>query len=339
MLIDLERKIRASSDLLRLGILLELLISLVRLEYTLESIVNCTGNQAPIHLSRLQKSIASTTSRRFREEPTQPLAPFLAETMGILRATLERCGSPGQGAQTAFITRLRDCLYFLSDLVSVTHSTTFDEATFQVYLGLGRSLLTTLESNVGAKELEDTMKRGLGRFAPFWQLHSGQSMELIWSHVKPPVPATLKQLKQAIEIEDLAQRFDAHIWTSDVPLEMLERTRQMIAQLQGVPEVNADGSMNSVEVSSAKDLWKPIAYSGSISPMHYMTWRHNRTLMRVRESRTCSRNSKLCVSNELPRPDLMPPESMIYLRCSPVSLQGSFSKARSVPEDGNRSTL
>ncbi|KAL8928816.1 MAG: hypothetical protein Q9208_001594 [Pyrenodesmia sp. 3 TL-2023] len=250
LLIDLERSICASNDLLRLGMLLDLLISVVRFEYTFESIVDCTGEQAPTHLSRLQKPIASTTSRRFKEASTQPLAPFLAETVRVLRVTLERSGSADQGderVQAALIARLRDCLYFLSDLVNATHSTSFDEAAFQVYLGLGQNLLTTLNSTVGANELEDAMKRGLGSFAPFWQLCSGQSMELIWSHIKPPVPTTLEQLKQAMEIEDLAQRFDAHIWTLDIPLERLERTRQMIAQLQGVPQHNADGSMNSVE--------------------------------------------------------------------------------------------
>ncbi|KAL8757568.1 MAG: hypothetical protein Q9184_004174 [Pyrenodesmia sp. 2 TL-2023] len=250
LLIELERDIRASNNLLWLGMLLDLLISVGRLEYKLEAIVDSTGKQAPIHLSPLQKSIASTYSGRFGEHSTQPIAPFVMETVRILRVTIERSGSLEQGedwVEERLITRWRGCLYFIWDLVNVTHSTTFDEAVFQVYLGLGQSLLTTLTSTVEANELEDAMKRGLGSFAPFWQLRSGQSMEVIWSHIKPPVPTTLKRLKQAMEVEDLAQRFDAQIWTLDVPLERLERTRQMIAQLQGVPEVNDDGSMNSVE--------------------------------------------------------------------------------------------
>lgn len=337
MLIDLERKLCASNDLLRLGILLDLLISVVRLENTFESIVDSTGKQAPIQLSRLQKSIASTTSRRFQEESTKPLAPFLAETMRILRVTIERSESAGQGEdwlQTACTDRLQDCLYFLSDFVNVTHSTNFDEATFQVYLGLGQSLLTTLDSNLGLEELGDTMRRRLGGFAPFWQLRNGQSMELIWSRIKPFVPTTLEQLQQAIRVENLAERYDALIWTSGAPLGKLEQTRQLIAQLWTSTEVDADCMVNSIQVGLVHCSRTIIAYSGRISRMHSIIWRHDMTLLRMRESHTYSRSSRPCVNTELGRMGLSPPESMTCLGCSPVSLQESFSKAWRVAQAG-----
>ncbi|KAL8900357.1 MAG: hypothetical protein Q9207_005736, partial [Kuettlingeria erythrocarpa] len=250
VLIDLERNLCASNDLLRLGMLLDLLISVVRLENTFESIVDSTGKQAPIQLSRLQKSIASATSRRFQEESTKPLAPFLAETMHILRVTIERSESAGQREdwlQIACTDRLRDCLYFLSDFVNVTHSTDFDEATFQVYMGLGQSLLTTLDSRLGLEEVGNTMRRRLGGFAPFWQLRNGHSMELIWSRIKPPVPTTVEQLQQAIQVEDLAERYDALIWTSGAPLGKLEQTRRLIAQLRTSTEADAECVVNSIQ--------------------------------------------------------------------------------------------
>lgn len=145
-------------------------------------------------------------------------------------------------------TTLKECLSFLSDLVTIAHSIDFDEATFQVYLSLGKCMLTGLGSSVRLKDLVDSVKKGLDSFVPFWQLHSGQSMELIWNHFKPPVPASLEQLEQNMQVEKLAERFDALMWTLDVPLERLGGIRHMVAQIRGATDVSADGLTNSVVV-------------------------------------------------------------------------------------------
>lgn len=189
--------------------------------------------------------------------------------MRILRLALESSNSPDyQGnlvnmsslCQETIAAGLKKCLFFLSDLVDIAHLSDFDEATFQVYLGIGQSILTGLHSNARTDDLIDTLKKGLESFNSSWQLRSGQSMNLIWSRVKPPVSTTLEQLEQMLQVEQLAERFDTILWASDVPLRTLIQVREMIAQLRGVTGTDANGLKTGVEVGQVHCQGRIIAH-------------------------------------------------------------------------------
>ncbi|KAL8958222.1 MAG: hypothetical protein Q9193_004680, partial [Seirophora villosa] len=256
ILFDIERKLLGSNELLRFGLSLDLLIDVVRLEVRFQSIVESTTSQVSMPLSRLQKSITSARSRRFNKESTKPLAHFLAETLRILRVMIGRTGNmehegdlqhSSQQLQVSSIKGLRGCLSFLRDLIDIAHGVEFEEAAFQVYLSLGQSMLSELSQDAAIEDLIETMHRGLDNFTPFWQLRSGQSMDSIWSHMKPPVPVTSKQLEHNMQTEQLAERFDALVWTLDVPVEKIEDFRQKISQIGRTTSTNSDRSTKSVE--------------------------------------------------------------------------------------------
>ncbi|KAL8829768.1 MAG: hypothetical protein Q9170_006033, partial [Blastenia crenularia] len=240
VLLDLEHKVSASNHLLHLGKSLDLLIRAARLEDRLESIVTSCGNPTSMQLSRLQRSIVATRSRRFKEASTNPLASFLAESIKNLHLALEQTGlTQFMEDETAIsrrgseidLSRLEECLTFLSDLIDVTHSTDFDEAEFQVYLSLGQQVVTLLYPDAETSTLAGALKSGLESFDASWKLGSGHSMALIWSRIRPTTPTTFEQLERKLQIEELAERFDNLIWASDIPFQRLVETRQMIAQM------------------------------------------------------------------------------------------------------------
>ncbi|KAI4147659.1 MAG: hypothetical protein LQ341_001747, partial [Variospora aurantia] len=253
---NLELQALGSNELRRFGLSLDLLIDVVRLELRLQSIVDSTSSQIPMPLSRLQKSITSATSRRFNEESTKPLAQFLAETLRILRSTIERTDNLEHDVDLAYSCRqlqlssiksLTSCLSFLRDLIDIAHAAEFEEAAFQVYLCLGRKILSELSPTAATEDLIQSMHRGFDSFTQFRKLRSGQSMDLIWSRVKPPVPATSQQLEHIMRVEQLAERFDALLWTSDVPLEKIGDTRQMITQIGQITDTHSEGSIETVQ--------------------------------------------------------------------------------------------
>ncbi|KAL8933572.1 MAG: hypothetical protein Q9211_005709, partial [Gyalolechia sp. 1 TL-2023] len=256
VLFGLEYGVNASNHLLQLGMSLNLFIRVIRLEDRFVSIIRTIGDQSPMQRSRLQKSIARNTSSRFQEKSATTLAHFLAESIKALRLTLERTDvvehtGPDESLRNRAgepdVAELEECFAFLADLVDVTHSSSFDEAEFQMYLGLGQHVIAGLQLEVPTKDLADVIKNGLHSLDKFGQLESGQSMDVIWSRVRPPTPTSLEQLERTLQIEQLAERFDRVSWTSDVPLSRLHEMRQMIVQMGKVTAAGVHITGDDVE--------------------------------------------------------------------------------------------
>ncbi|KAL8721540.1 MAG: hypothetical protein Q9225_001794 [Loekoesia sp. 1 TL-2023] len=256
VLLNLEHQTNASSFLLRLGMSLDLLIRVTRLEKKFESIGNHVGDQSQIQLSQFQTSTVRTKSRRVREASTDPLAPFLAEGIRALRLALERTDPaeyinvkealPHRTGETD-MSGLEECFSFFSDLTDIARSTDFDEAEFQVYLSLGQDLSNMLHSDTRTKGLALALKKRLDSFDKTWQLKSGQSMDLIWSRTRPPIPITFEQLEWKLQVEQVAERFDRLTWTSDVPMNRLDEMRQIIAQMGKVTPASLEITSDDVE--------------------------------------------------------------------------------------------
>ncbi|KAL8788560.1 MAG: hypothetical protein Q9213_001633 [Squamulea squamosa] len=250
VLVAFQDKTNTDNELLRLGSIVDLLIDIIRFEDTFMSIVDTTRTQPPSQLSRLQKSIMSGTSRHLNEALTDPLAPFLVESLQVLRMALDRANNRQHNAQPIVfggISRLRAFLCFLSDIFDIAHSNSFDEATFLLYLEAGKEAISSLKALPATVGLAKTLKRGLDSFNPSWQLRSGQSMELIWSRLKPPTSTTSGQLNLNMLIEQLADRFDKLLWTTNMPLPELNRLRDSIARIGRVTEMSLDGTRSGLE--------------------------------------------------------------------------------------------
>ncbi|KAI4269451.1 MAG: hypothetical protein L6R38_007465, partial [Xanthoria sp. 2 TBL-2021] len=250
VLVKSVSEVITSMDLFQFGIIVDLLIDVVRFEDKLASVVDNTVNQTPSQFSRLQRSVASNTSRRFNEESTRPLAPFLTQSVRILRLTLEQADNTTYAAQLVYKDNalpIKSYLLFLTDIFDIGHLNNFDEAVFLLYLEHGQILISSLKLQPSTAELAEALERELERFNPIWQLRSGQSMDLIWNRQKPRTPATVRQLNLNMQIEQLADRFDGLLWTTIVPLSSLKELRKSIAGIARVTEVSVDETMSDLE--------------------------------------------------------------------------------------------
>ncbi|KAL8641583.1 MAG: hypothetical protein Q9228_001620, partial [Teloschistes exilis] len=236
-LLMLSSRLEIPYDSIHLGKILDILFEIAVFEHQLMSLVKTAGGTSRSHSSRLQTSIRSNRKQHQGDQSTKPLAPFLAKSVHDLHLMMDQAR---ESLQYIDEPTLKTCLAYLIDLFDIGNSPTFDEAIFQVYLGLGRALVVELQSQGMIKTPIETLEKGLDQFISIWQLSSGQSMELIWTACRPPAPETLPQLELKTQIEQLADRFDKALWIGDAPLEEMDRLRQSLWQLVANDEAGND---------------------------------------------------------------------------------------------------
>ena len=127
----------------------------------------------------------------------------------------------------AFLSNLQEILDYLRDLSDLAHTKDFDEGIFQVYLGLGRSIVESNELE-GRKSLVASFAYALDSFNASWKLSTGLSMERLWSMFEPPIAHSLQSLEYTLEVEQLADRFDVLKWRSNASLKELERIQHLM---------------------------------------------------------------------------------------------------------------
>ncbi|KAI4254279.1 MAG: hypothetical protein LQ352_003178 [Teloschistes flavicans] len=247
LLLMLASRLKPPYDLMHLGKSFDLLFDITGFERQLPSLGSTASNLSRAHMSRLQRSIRSDAKKRWGDDSTKPLALFLVESVHALRLIVNQTVKSLHHADRS---TLKTYLEYLIDLFDIGNSPIYDEAIFQVYLGLGRSLVAQLQSRWLINTLAETLGKGLDQFNSPWQLSSGQSMELIWSVCRPATPKTLPQLERKMQIEQLANRFDKVLWIGNAPLQELDRLRQSLWHLVATGEVGqniqADDTIKSI---------------------------------------------------------------------------------------------
>ena len=76
---NLSSKVGLNIDLNLLGAICDLMIMTLDLEQRFAAVVQGMKNESASNLTRLERSITSSTSRRFIEDSTMPMASFLLE--------------------------------------------------------------------------------------------------------------------------------------------------------------------------------------------------------------------------------------------------------------------
>ena len=118
-----------------------------------------------------------------------------------------------------------DVLHYLKDLLSIAQSPNFEDSTFQVYQGIGASLVDQHNTGDWPKDqplrLAVKLADKLNLFNEEWQLHSGFRMEILWRALKPPTAYTAMQFNLGLEVEKLANVFDRLRWNSGLSIEEL----------------------------------------------------------------------------------------------------------------------
>lgn len=123
-------------------------------------------------------------------------------------------------------------MFYLSDMFDLAQSANFDEGAFQVYQAFGRSMIANAMGagtfNDSTANLAYELQNKLHDFNASWQLSSGLSMETLWVIFRPSVAETMQQLEACLEVEELADRFDASRRASGASFEEIRTLRQSI---------------------------------------------------------------------------------------------------------------
>ena len=116
----------------------------------------------------------------------------------------------------------------------------FEDDVFQVYLSLGRSIIENTRGEAVLEPFVAAITQGLDYFNASWRLSTGLRMEALWAIFRPPTAADLQQLKAILQIEELADRFDALAWKSGMSIEQLYSIRKSI--IRTLPAIRSSPS-------------------------------------------------------------------------------------------------
>lgn len=119
-------------------------------------------------------------------------------------------------------------LSFLHDIFDLGESPSFDDGVFQVYLGFGRTMIDKNRRETALQAFVAAIAHSLDYFNASWRLSTGLRMEALWTIFRPPTAADLQQLKAILQIEELANRFDALAWKSGMSIGQLHLLRKSV---------------------------------------------------------------------------------------------------------------
>lgn len=126
-------------------------------------------------------------------------------------------------------------------------SSNFDDGVFQVYLSLGRSMIGNTREDTTLQPFVAAIAHGLDCFNASWRLSTGLRMEALWNIFRPLTAANLQQLKAILQIEELADRFDALAWKSGMSIEQLYSMRKSI--IRTLPAIRSSPSQFTRKIS------------------------------------------------------------------------------------------
>ena len=128
-----------------------------------------------------------------------------------------------------------EVLSYLQDIFYLTSSQNFDEAIFQSYHVIGRSLCTRGVAGRSNQSLSAILASTLGQkldaFNSSWQLYSGLRMEQLWMRFRPATASHILQLELSAQIKDLADQFDSLKWRSGASVQELDILRGSLARI------------------------------------------------------------------------------------------------------------
>ncbi|KAL6150206.1 AAA ATPase midasin [Exserohilum turcicum] len=184
-----------------------------------------------LDLYNMQKAIQNLPSARFeRRKEKQKLPAFLHSYCQGLGKLIDGFWQEFQHDQLLDLSFLQPLRKMFWAFHSLANSSTFDRATFQTYLKMLASVIPTSgPSSPITQTFSSTLSKQVNAFGSDVQLTTGLGMERIWRVFKPLTPKNQSQLAAILELEALADRFDAIMWQSTLRVDEMIQIRERIA--------------------------------------------------------------------------------------------------------------
>lgn len=98
-----------------------------------------------------------------------------------------------------------------------------------MYIELGHAFVNDLPQDIEQMSLlQSSLDASITHLGSKTTVHNGPSIVALWSALRPETARTFSRLESIIELEQLADNFDAYAWTFKAPSEQLVQLRKTI---------------------------------------------------------------------------------------------------------------
>ena len=240
-----------SSSLAHPGRKFELISDIIVYNEKVTTICRAAQSKLPEHVTRLERSFASSRYRESQHDPVSPVGKFLKDLGQWLESNVDSedfeqsyevkadlnsisCTRPDNIQD--FYAFAHDVLLYLEDVLQITHSSSFGDAVLQVLLTAGQSLIARSShlalSNELATRIADELTAIFNPLNFQWQLYSGCGMQQLWQSFGLSPYRTKSQFEASIKISKLAGRMDDVRFRLDIPMIELLRQRKLILDIK-----------------------------------------------------------------------------------------------------------
>lgn len=233
----------------------ELYLETQTFQTTVEAQLRKVNISKPSLMNRLQRSSVADKVASLSKDSTANSVRFLASAMRAFKTYItENTNEAGSWKLRRSVLR-RLMLFWRRTFESLVASS-FEEARFQAHLTQGSNLLqhglSALQETGGHKVLSSIAEYLERDFVVGFKLTTGLSMELLWTQMRPdPIPDP-ETLRQVVELERLADRFDSLCWRANINVSTLRTVQDSMAKAYAVVRTGKGDASALVEALQAE---------------------------------------------------------------------------------------
>lgn len=204
---------------------------------TVEAQLRKVNISKPSLMNRLQRSSVADKVASLSKDSTANSLRFLASAMRAFKTYITE-NVNGAGSWKLRRSVLRRLMLFWRRTFESLVASSFEEARFQAHLTQGSNILqhglSALQETGGHKMLSSIAEYLERDFVVGFKLTTGLSMELLWTQLRPdPIPDPVT-LRQVVELERLAGRFDSLRWRANINVSTLRTVQDSMAKAYAV---------------------------------------------------------------------------------------------------------
>ncbi|KAL0473808.1 midasin [Neurospora intermedia] len=213
----------------------ELYLDIQSAQSAMEAQLSKVNVSKPSQLNRLQRSWIADKVASLSRDSTVNAARFLASMLKLFKAYMSETINESRAWKERRAILRRLMLFWTRTFEAlIVPNAKFEEARFQAHLTQGSNLLrkalSVLQEADDRKMLATILEYLERDFVVGFKLSTGLSMEALWNQLRPEPVADQECLKQVIEMERLADRFDSLRWKADASIPTLRSVQEAMAR-------------------------------------------------------------------------------------------------------------
>ncbi|KLU89006.1 midasin [Magnaporthiopsis poae ATCC 64411] len=233
---------------------LELYTELCLAEEAMAGQMRTVNITKPSSLNRFQRSCIAKQVAVVAKDSTASVSDFLSSIVEAIREYL-RASLDDVGGWLAKREAFRLMMHYWWRTFALVSARDFEEATFQAHLLHGAELLEQLASRFeprGQALVSTVAANFTAAFELSFKLRTGLSMEIIWKTFRPvPIP-DLERFTQVVEMERLAQRFDATRWKTSASPSGLDEVTSSLANAYSLVRISTADTRDLLEAAASE---------------------------------------------------------------------------------------